>query len=88
MPAGGRLVARVHRQDGFVEVNVRDTGVGISEEAIGKIFEPYFSTKQSGFGLGLAVTKKIVEEHNGSIEVTSEIDHGTTFTVRIPAAED
>jgi signal transduction histidine kinase len=88
MPSGGCLIAQVHRHDGFVEVNLRDNGVGISQDAISKIFEPYFSTKQSGFGLGLAVTKKIVEEHQGSIEVTSEINRGTTFSLRIPAAED
>jgi signal transduction histidine kinase len=87
MPSGGHLVARVRRQDGFVEVTVRDNGVGISEEALTKIFEPYFSTKQSGFGLGLAVTKKIVEEHQGWIEVSSEVNHGTTFKLKIPAAE-
>jgi signal transduction histidine kinase len=87
MPSGGHLVARVRRQDGFVEVTVRDNGVGISEEALTKIFEPYFSTKQSGFGLGLAVTKKIVEEHQGLIEVSSEVNHGTTFKLKIPAAE-
>jgi signal transduction histidine kinase len=88
MPGGGCLIAQVHRHDGFVEVNLRDNGVGISQDAISKIFEPYFSTKQSGFGLGLAVTKKIVEEHHGSIEVTSEVNRGTTFSMRIPAAED
>jgi signal transduction histidine kinase len=88
MPGGGCLIAQVHRHDGFVEVNLRDNGVGISQDAISKIFEPYFSTKQSGFGLGLAVTKKIVEEHQGSIEVTSEVNRGTTFSLRIPAAED
>jgi signal transduction histidine kinase len=51
-----------------------------------KVFEPYFSTKQAGFGLGLAVTKKIVEEHKGSIEVQSHVDRGTTFTLKLPAA--
>jgi signal transduction histidine kinase len=88
MPGGGHLTARVHRLDGVVEVSISDTGVGISEEAIGKVFEPYFSTKQSGFGLGLAVTKKIVEDHSGSVEVSSQLDHGTTFTVKLPAAKE
>src|SRR5262249_26301637 len=72
MHTGGHLSARVAKQNGVVEVSISDTGVGISEEALGKIYEPYFSTKQTGFGLGLAVTRTIVEEHQGSIVVNSE----------------
>jgi signal transduction histidine kinase len=86
MPAGGHLIARVHKSDGTVEVSISDTGVGIKEDSLPKVFEPYFSTKQAGFGLGLAVTKKIVEEHRGSIEVQSHVDKGTTFTLKLPAA--
>jgi signal transduction histidine kinase len=88
MPAGGHLTACVRPVDGLVAVSISDTGAGISQEAISKIFEPYFSTKQSGFGLGLAVTKKIIEEHHGSIEVTSDLEKGTTFTVKLPAADE
>src|SRR5215471_12556903 len=88
MPAGGHLAARVQRSDGSVAVSISDTGVGISEESLGKIFEPYFSTKQAGFGLGLAVTKKIIEEHRGSVNVSSRVDHGTTFTLRLPVIDD
>ena len=76
MPTGGHLNARVARTDGLVEVSIADTGVGISEEALNKIFEPYFSTKQTGFGLGLAVTKKIIEEHRGTIDVQSQVNRG------------
>jgi signal transduction histidine kinase len=86
MPAGGMLLVRVHSPDGKVEVTVSDTGLGISPESINKVFEPYFSTKKSGFGLGLAVTKKIVEEHHGSIEVRSQVNRGTTFTMKFPVA--
>jgi len=88
MPAGGHLTARVARHNGQVEVKISDTGVGISEESLGKIFEPYFSTKQSGFGLGLAVTRKIIEEHHGRITVESQLQRGTTFTVTLPAVEE
>ncbi|HLG14617.1 MAG TPA: ATP-binding protein [Blastocatellia bacterium] len=87
MPGGGELIARVRRSDGAVELSISDTGVGISEEALSKVFEPYFSTKQTGFGLGLAVTKKIVEDHRGSIEVRSHLSRGTTFTVKLPSVE-
>ncbi|HYP28423.1 MAG TPA: ATP-binding protein [Blastocatellia bacterium] len=85
MPGGGHLSARVVKNNGYVEVSISDTGVGIPEEALPKIFDAYYSTKQTGFGLGLAVTKKIIEEHQGSIDVKSEIDGGTTFTLRLPA---
>jgi signal transduction histidine kinase len=88
MPSGGNLTALVRGSNGFVEVSISDTGVGISEESLAKVFEPYFSTKQAGFGLGLAVTKKIVEEHQGRIDVTSRLNQGTTFTLRLPAADN
>ncbi len=88
MPSGGHLKASIARHDGHVEVSISDTGIGISEESQAKIFEPYFSTKQSGFGLGLAVTKTIVEEHKGTIEVQSEVNLGTTFKVRLPADDE
>ena len=87
MPSGGQLSVRVAKMDGIIEVTMGDTGVGISEEALSKIFEPYFSTKQAGFGLGLAVTKTIVEEHQGSINVRSEPRRGAEFTVRLPSAD-
>jgi signal transduction histidine kinase len=86
MPAGGSLRTRIAVLDGSVEVTMTDTGVGIGEEALSKIFEPYFSTKQAGFGLGLAVARTIVEEHEGSIRVNSEPQRGTTFTVTLPSA--
>jgi signal transduction histidine kinase len=86
MPAGGSLSASVHKMNGDVEVVISDTGIGISRENLDKIFAPYFSTKQTGFGLGLAVTKKIIEEHQGSVDVQSEVGLGTTFTVKLDAA--
>ena len=85
MPGGGRLIAKVAGNNGFVEVSFTDTGIGISEESLGKVFEPYFSTKQAGFGLGLAVTKKIVQEHQGEVEVSSRLNEGTTFTLKLPS---
>jgi nitrogen fixation/metabolism regulation signal transduction histidine kinase len=87
MPNGGTLRAHIARTDGSVEVTMSDTGIGISEDALGKVFEPYFSTKQAGFGLGLAVTKAVVEEHRGSIEVKSEPQVGTSFMIRLPSVE-
>jgi signal transduction histidine kinase len=71
---------------GTIEVSVSDTGGGIGEEELGKIFTPYFTTKKLGIGLGLAITKKIVEEHGGQISVTSRAHEGTTVVLRFPVA--
>ena len=72
---------------GGVEVLVSDTGSGILEEELGKIFNPYFTTKKLGIGLGLAITKKIVEEHGGQISVTSRAHEGTMVVIRFPIGE-
>ena len=75
--------------DGFVKMNISDTGIGIPRENIPKIFEPFFTTKdrnskEPGTGLGLPITYAIIERHGGSIDVDSEIGKGTTFTIWIP----
>lgn len=97
MPNGGRLriiiaLRRGAREgidrplsSGAVEVTVSDTGPGIGEEDLAKIFDPYFTTKTLGIGLGLAITKKIVEEHGGQISVQSRLHEGTTVTISLPA---
>ncbi|QXE90886.1 sensor histidine kinase [Geomonas subterranea] len=75
------------REAGLVEIRISDQGAGIAPDAIAQIFEPFFTTKGSGTGLGLPITKKIIEGHGGSVEVTSEPGKGATFKVRIPAGE-
>jgi two-component system sensor histidine kinase HydH len=69
----------------FLRVEIIDTGVGIAAEKIGSIFEPFFTTKPHGTGLGLAVTRRVIEEHSGVIHVKSQPGKGTTFTVLLPA---
>jgi signal transduction histidine kinase len=87
MTSGGALtVATRQSPDGAVEVSVQDTGPGISDEHLHRIFEPFFSTKDGGTGLGLALTQQIVTEHGGRIIVDSRPGTGTTFTLRLPAA--
>ncbi|MBX7173643.1 MAG: HAMP domain-containing protein [Pyrinomonadaceae bacterium] len=86
MPAGGKLNVVISNDDKFAKIEVADTGEGISAENLPKIFEPYFSTKETGTGLGLAIVKRIIDEHNGTIEVESVQGAGTTFTVRLPKA--
>ena len=85
MPDGGRLqIAALSADQGTVELTIADTGHGIAPEHLPKIFEPFFSTKDGGTGLGLALTQQIIVEHGGRIEVTSRNGHGTTFTISLP----
>jgi two-component system sensor histidine kinase HydH len=77
--------ARRSARASLVSVSLIDTGQGISPEVAAKIFQPFFTTKADGSGLGLPTTKKIVEAHGGSIAVESEVGHGTKFTIRLPA---
>lgn len=86
MPDGGRLNVSAELVDGQVAVVVADTGVGISRESLERIMEPLYSTKARGIGLGLAITRSIVEKHSGQLQVASEVGAGSVFTVRLPAA--
>ncbi|MEY2508653.1 MAG: two-component system, sensor histidine kinase and response regulator [Verrucomicrobiota bacterium] len=82
----GRVTVSCLRKDFYVDVRVEDTGPGITPAQMAKIFDPYFTTKQgkSGTGLGLYITKKVVEDHTGSIKVDSTPHVGTSFTIRLP----
>ena len=84
MPQGGELKIGWNVQNGFLEIRIRDTGIGISPENRAKLFKLYFSTKENGNGIGLATVFKIVQLHNGEILVDSEVGRGSTFTVRLP----
>jgi signal transduction histidine kinase len=83
---GGRIEVRAERRGAGVEVTVRDDGLGIAPEHAARLFQPYFTTKKHGTGLGLFVTRKLLEEHGGTVECTSAPAQGTTFLVRLPAA--
>jgi signal transduction histidine kinase len=85
MSSGGKLNITLSNKNDGVEVIIVDTGVGIAPENLGKIFEPYFSTKETGTGLGLALVKRIIEAHSGNIRVESKLGKGTTFYVWLPA---
>ena len=84
MPEGGFLIVEGSVVNGMAKVAVSDTGVGISDEDAAKIFQPLFTTKAKGTGLGLAVCKKLVEAHGGEISFGSKKGVGTTFSVTIP----
>ena len=86
--AGGSVLIKLSNADEkFVKVEVIDTGCGIANQDISKVFEPYFSTKDTGTGLGLAIVKKAIDDHGGTINVTSKTGSGTTFTILLPAKE-
>ncbi len=83
----GKLEIRTRKKGDFVEIEFEDDGSGISKENLGKIFDPLFTTKAKGIGLGLAVSKALIKGHHGIIEVRSELDKGTIFTVKLPIDE-
>ncbi len=87
MPDGGSLQISLGCSDQFLEVAFQDTGVGIDPDDLGRIFEPYHTTKSTGSGLGLMVVQRIVQEHGGHIELKSKQNEGTRFTIYLPLSE-
>jgi signal transduction histidine kinase len=85
---GGRVVVTTARIGDHVEIGVTDTGSGIAPERLHDVFEDFVTTKHHGLGLGLAISKRIVEQLDGTIGVTSELGRGTAFTIRFPARDD
>jgi PAS domain S-box-containing protein len=86
IPEKGEICIRTQSENGYVEIQISDTGEGISPENLPRIFDPFFTTKAvgQGTGLGLHVAYSIVKRHNGTIDVKSEVGKGTNFTVRLP----
>jgi signal transduction histidine kinase len=88
METGGTLKIQAKKENGEIVAQFTDTGCGIPPDRINKIFDPFFSTKPNGTGLGLFVSYGIIQSHHGTIEVKSKVNKGTTFTIRLPAYED
>jgi signal transduction histidine kinase len=84
MPNGGRVMIGAWHDEQTINITIKDTGTGISEDLISELFQPLVTTKAKGTGLGLSVVKRLVEAQNGKVELESEVGKGTTFTVRIP----
>jgi signal transduction histidine kinase len=84
MNGGGALTVRTGLHDGEIRVSVCDTGCGIPDENLSKIFEPYFTTKENGSGLGLTLVFKIIREHGGEISVKSKEGKGACFIITLP----
>ena len=86
MPAGGSLTLRVRRRStGRVEIEVADNGPGISREVLPRLFEPFVSSKDTGLGLGLVISRRIVEDHGGTLGAANRLGGGASFFVRLPA---
>lgn len=89
---GGDLnfCTRIDDSNKFIEIEISDTGCGIPQEHLSKLFDPFFSTKSAGegTGLGLSVSLGIVQMHNGTIDVKSKVDEGSTFIIKLPIGED
>jgi len=87
MTNSGELMVRTAKQDRFAQIIISDTGAGIEADKLGDIFEAYYSSRVGGSGLGLATTRRIVEDHNGRISVASQQGKGTAFTIELPLAD-
>lgn len=87
IPDGGRIGLNVTVTDSTVNILIMDNGAGIPEELLGRIFDPYVTTKSKGSGLGLMVVQRIIQGHGGAIECASNVGEGTCFTLHLPRAE-
>lgn len=87
MPEGGRLTVTSDGDEQTLCLEIADTGQGISEEAVKNIFEPFYTTKEQGLGLGMPYAKKIIEQHGGTITCNSRAGEGTTIRIALPAPE-
>jgi len=87
MPDGGSLKIVFGVGDVYVDISFVDTGKGIAPDEIGRVFDPYHTTKPKGSGLGLMIVQRIIEEHGGEIELASKPGTGTCFKIRLPRSE-
>ena len=79
-----KIEVQIRERKDYVEISVADNGKGIDKKDIDKVFEPKFTTKTSGMGLGLPMVKNIIETYRGSIHFISELNKGTVFTIKLP----
>jgi signal transduction histidine kinase len=86
MPEGGELIITTSVEGSFARIEITDTGIGIPADSVPKVFSPFYSTKKEGSGLGLSLTKRILDEHAGTIELASDVGKGTRFSIRLRLA--
>ena len=87
MPEGGTLSVMTRKERQGVMIQIADTGTGIDAKVKENLFRPFMTTKKKGTGLGLAVSSKLIQDHNGDIKLESEVDFGTTVIIRLPLEE-
>ncbi len=87
MPQGGELLIRAARDNKALRIDITDTGEGIAPVALEKIFDAYYSSKKTGSGLGLATTRRIIEDHGGTISIQSQPGKGTNVTITLPCTQ-
>jgi signal transduction histidine kinase len=86
MPSGGEVTVATKAEEHRMQIVIQDTGIGVPKENLPKLFDPFFSTKSTGLGLGLAMTKRVVEEHGGKVDFLSTEGKGSTITITLPLA--
>jgi signal transduction histidine kinase len=84
MPDGGNLDVKIKTANESIEIDIIDTGKGIPQEVLQDIYDPFFTTKQSGTGVGLSISLKIIEDHGGNINIKSKQGKGTTMSLTLP----
>jgi two-component system, sporulation sensor kinase D len=84
MPSKGQLMIELKQQSTQCQLLVTDTGIGISPKEMKKIFNPFFTSKETGTGLGLVICKRIIQSFHGEINISSKVDIGTTVTITLP----
>jgi len=88
MPDGGKLTINVTGIDEMLRLEITDTGQGMAEEVAKKVFEPFYTTKEHGLGLGMPYAKKIIEQHGGTISLNSQVGEGTRIQIEVPKEVD
>ena len=87
MPDGGRILVEISSSDNWITVHFDDEGQGIPSENLDKIWDPFFTTKEQGTGLGLGIVKNVIESHGGSIQIVNRPVRGTRVTVELPVKQ-
>ena len=85
--AHGEIIIKASREKSKIILEIKDTGMGIEKNILDKVFEPYFSTKDVGTGLGLPIAKKVIEDHGGTIQASSKKNEGIKILIKLPQAK-
>ena len=88
MSAGGQLTVKARATNGHISIDITDTGEGIAPERIDRLFDLFYSTKKDGSGLGLSITRRIVNMHGGAIKIESQVGEGATFSILLPISKE